>query len=58
METIGRGGFGFVRACKAKKGDKEAFVTKVSVGVIINTNNTNTNTLVFLGITRPSKEAR
>jgi len=27
--TIGRGGFGFARACKAKKGGKETLVTKV-----------------------------
>ena len=27
--TIGRGGVGFVRACKAKKGGKKALVTKV-----------------------------
>ena len=34
IATIGRGGFGFVRACKAKKGGKEALVTKVSFDVV------------------------
>ena len=31
MATIGRGGFGFVRACKTKKEGKETLVTKVRI---------------------------
>jgi len=37
IATIGRGGFGFVRACKAKKGGKEAIVTKVIDRTLVQT---------------------
>ena len=51
MATIGRGGFGFVRACKAKKGSKETLVTKVRIASLNYTWVENTNaTFPVVGI--------
>ena len=51
MATIGRGGFGFVRACKVKKGGKETLVTKVRIASLNYTWVENTNaTFPVVGI--------
>ena len=51
MATIGRGGFGFVRACKTKKEGKETLVTKVRIASLNYTWVENTNaTFPVVGI--------